>query len=167
MLRLHLESDGVPRVETTRKLVLANGYAGAGGPNCPASCAPCHPRLDAYDRAHPSRDAGRQGRRRHRRRLERVRCRGRRARSRRRRGASLQPPTVRRLSRAATDAAPRPPAPPVDRGYPNVLELAYELPDVVRWRNFLLGERRVASVPLDSLQRAVAFETSTSISTRR
>jgi cation diffusion facilitator CzcD-associated flavoprotein CzcO len=54
-------------------------------------------------------------------------------------------------------AAPRPPAPPVDRGYVNSLEMGYELPDVVRWRNFLLGERRVASVPLDSMQRAVAF----------
>src|SRR5690606_2394158 len=33
LLRLHLESDGVRRTATTRKLVLANGYAGAGGPN--------------------------------------------------------------------------------------------------------------------------------------
>ncbi len=35
VLRLHLEADGARRVETTRKLVLANGYAGAGGPNVP------------------------------------------------------------------------------------------------------------------------------------
>ena len=58
-------------------------------------------------------------------------------------------------------AAPQPgaqPAPPVDRGYGNMLELSYELPDVVRWRNFLLGDRRVASVPLDSIERAVAFK---------
>jgi len=53
--------------------------------------------------------------------------------------------------------APQPAAAP-DRGYPNVSELAYELPDVVRWRNFLLGDRRVASVPLDSIGRAVAFD---------
>src|SRR5690606_1985691 len=33
---------------------------------------------------------------------------------------------------------------PVDRGHPNVLELTYELPDEIRWRNFLLGERRPA-----------------------
>jgi cation diffusion facilitator CzcD-associated flavoprotein CzcO len=39
VLRLHLESEGVRRVETTRKLVLANGYAGAGGPNVPDSRA--------------------------------------------------------------------------------------------------------------------------------
>jgi cation diffusion facilitator CzcD-associated flavoprotein CzcO len=54
--------------------------------------------------------------------------------------------------------APPPPAPPPDRGYGNMLELSYELPEVVRWRNFLLGDRRVASVPLDSIQRAVAFK---------
>jgi cation diffusion facilitator CzcD-associated flavoprotein CzcO len=55
-------------------------------------------------------------------------------------------------------AAPPPAGPPPDRGYGNYLELSYELPDVVRWRNFLLGDRRVASVPLDSLDRAVAFK---------
>jgi cation diffusion facilitator CzcD-associated flavoprotein CzcO len=50
-----------------------------------------------------------------------------------------------------------PGTPPVDRGYPNVLEQAYELPDVVRWRNFLLSDGRVASVPLDSIQRVATF----------
>src|SRR5690606_3505434 len=35
LLRLHLESDGVRSIATTRKLVLANGYGGAGGPNVP------------------------------------------------------------------------------------------------------------------------------------
>jgi FAD-dependent urate hydroxylase len=35
VLRLHLEADGQRRVETTRKLVMANGYAGAGGPSLP------------------------------------------------------------------------------------------------------------------------------------
>mgnify|MGYP003334978232 CR=1 FL=1 len=39
-----------------------------------------------------------------------------------------------------------------------MLELNYELPDIVRWRNFVLGDRRVASVPLDSLERTVAFK---------
>jgi hypothetical protein len=48
-------------------------------------------------------------------------------------------------------------APPLDRGYPNFNELFYELPDEIRWRSYLQRRRRVASVPLDSLQRAVAF----------
>lgn len=35
VLRLHLSIDGVERIETTRKLVLATGYLGSGGPNLP------------------------------------------------------------------------------------------------------------------------------------
>ena len=57
-----------------------------------------------------------------------------------------------------SSATAAPAAPPVDRGHPNFLELSYELPDAVRWRNFLLGDRRVASVPLDSIERAVEFD---------
>ncbi len=34
-LRLHLEEGGATRVETTRKLVLATGFAGNGGPDVP------------------------------------------------------------------------------------------------------------------------------------
>ena len=106
VLRLHLESDGVRRVETTRKLVLANGYAGAGGPNVPdfVRALPAE-RVDAHDRPHSVRDAGRQGRRRHRRGLVGVRCGGRRARERRGRGASVQPPVVHRLSGAGAAGA--------------------------------------------------------------
>jgi FAD-dependent urate hydroxylase len=55
-------------------------------------------------------------------------------------------------------ASPSAPRPTVDRGHANVIELAFELPDAVRWRNHLLRENRVASVPLDSIQRAVAFK---------
>ena len=35
-LRLHLDSDGAQRTEITRKLVLANGFKGAGGVSIPA-----------------------------------------------------------------------------------------------------------------------------------
>ena len=86
-----------------------------------------------------------------------IRRGGRRARERRERSASLQPPLLHRLSKGAPPAGAQPAA-PLDRGYGNMLELSYELPDVVRWRNFLLGDRRVASVPLDSVERAVAFK---------
>jgi cation diffusion facilitator CzcD-associated flavoprotein CzcO len=58
----------------------------------------------------------------------------------------------------APGTVPRPPAAPVDRGYPNLLELAYELPDVVRWRNYVMRDDGIASVPLDSLDRVMAFE---------
>ncbi len=33
--RLHLEVNGVPQVETTRKIIFANGVAGTGGPSIP------------------------------------------------------------------------------------------------------------------------------------
>jgi cation diffusion facilitator CzcD-associated flavoprotein CzcO len=162
VLRLHLETDGAPRVETTRKLVLANGYAGAGGANVPefmralpgAVWTHTTGRIpleqfagkvigvigagsNAFDAAGVSLEAG----------AAEVHMFNRR-------------PYVEYQGTPATGSQTPPPvtAPPLDRGYPNARELGYDLPDVVRWRNFLLGERRVASVPLDSLERAVAFK---------
>ncbi len=157
VLRLHLESAGVPRVETTRKLVLANGYAGAGGPNLPGFVRALPSALwthttghipveklsgkvvgvigagsNAFDAAAVALEAG----------AAEVHLFNRRS------YVDYQgtPP----------GAAPRPA--PADRGVANVRELSYELPDTVRWRNFLAGDRRPASVPLDSLERAVAFK---------
>jgi cation diffusion facilitator CzcD-associated flavoprotein CzcO len=155
LLRLHLESNGARTVETTRKLVLANGYAGAGGPNVPdfVRALPAQvwthttgnlpiEALDgnvvgiigagssAFDAAAVALESG-----------------------------ASEVHLFSRRSYIDYPAPPSPqPAPPPDRGYPNMLELSYELPEVVRWRNFLLGDRRVASVPLDSIERAVAFD---------
>jgi FAD-dependent urate hydroxylase len=161
VLRLHLETNGARRVETTRKLVLANGYAGAGGPSVPDflrklpqtvwshSAGRLPEELfkgkvvgvigagsSAFDAAAVALEAG----------ASEVHLFNRRAyidyQGQVPRPAGSPPPT---------------PAAPADRGHANFLELSYELPDVIRWRNFLAGDRRVASVPLDSLQRAVAF----------
>ena len=154
LLRLHLESEGVRRVETTRKLVLANGYASAGGPNVPGflralpSDAWTHTaspiRFDAlagkvvgvvgagssaFDAAAVALESG--------------------------------AAEVHMFNRRAYVDYPRPPSQtsaPSDRGHSNVREMTYELPDTVRWRNFLLRDRRVASVPSDSIQRVMAFE---------
>jgi cation diffusion facilitator CzcD-associated flavoprotein CzcO len=156
LLRLHLETDGVRSVETTRKLVLASGYAGAGGANVPGFIRALPANVwthttgqipfdtfkgkvigvvgagsSAFDAAGVALESG----------AAEVHLFSRRA------YIDYQAP--------ATPGAP--PAAPVDRGYVGPLDLHYNLPDVVRWRNFLLGDRRVASVPLDSLQRAVAF----------
>lgn len=156
LLRLHLEADGVRRVETTRKLVLANGYAGAGGPNIPGFVRALPPHVwthttgriplealagkvvgvigagsSAFDAAAVALESG---------------------------AAEVHLFSRRSYIDYQAPAGPAPAAPPLDRGHANVLELTYELPDVVRWRNFLLGDRRVASVPLDSIQRAVAFK---------
>jgi cation diffusion facilitator CzcD-associated flavoprotein CzcO len=158
LLRLHLEQDGARRVVTARKVVLANGYAGAGGPNVPEFVRALPADLwthttgnipfetmagkvvgvigagsSAFDAAAVALESG--------------------------------AAEVHLFSRRSYIDYPAPPSPaptapagpPPDRGYGNMLELSYELPDVVRWRNFLLGDRRVASVPLDSLERAVEF----------
>jgi cation diffusion facilitator CzcD-associated flavoprotein CzcO len=159
LLRLHLVVDGQPRVETTRKLVLANGYAGAGGPSIPDFVRALPSQVwshttgqipfdalkgkvvavvgagsNAFDAAGVSLEAG----------AAEVHMFNRR-------------PYIE-YQGLPPGATPRPPPAPVDRGYPNVLDLTYELPDTMRWRNFLLGERRVASVPIDSMERAVAFK---------
>ncbi len=159
MLRLHLEADGQNRVETARKVVFANGYAGGGGPSLPDfvralptgvwthTTGPIAPEKvagkvvavigagsNAFDAAAVALEAG----------AAEVHIFNRRA--------------YVDYQGQLPGAAPLASAPPVDRGYSNGLEMGYELPDIVRWRNFLLGERRVASVPLDSLQRAVAFK---------
>jgi cation diffusion facilitator CzcD-associated flavoprotein CzcO len=152
LLRLHLESEGVRRVATTRKLVLANGYAGAGGPNVPGFLRALPAELwthtassirfdalagkvvgiigagsSAFDAAAVALESG-----------------------------AAEVHMFNR--RAYVDYPGSRESAPSDRGHPNVREMAYELPDVVRWRNFLLGDRSAATVPPDSIQRAVAFE---------
>ena len=156
LLRLHLESDGVQRVATTRKLVLANGYAGAGGPNVPDFIRALPASVwthttgnipfaamkgkivgvvgagsSAFDAAAVALESG----------AAEVQC----------SAAALTSITRRRPTGRAARSTGRP-------RLGNMLELSYELPDVVRWRDFLLGDRRVASVPLDSIERAVAFK---------
>ncbi|HUQ53380.1 MAG TPA: FAD-dependent oxidoreductase, partial [Gammaproteobacteria bacterium] len=163
LLRLHLEQDGAQRTVTTRKVVLANGYAGAGGPNVPEFIRALPANLwthttgnipfaalkgkvvgvvgagsSAFDAAAVALESG----------ASEVHLFSRRSYI----DYQGQP------APAPGATPPPPPAPPPARGYGNMLELSYELPDVVRWRNFLLGDRRVASVPLDSLQRAVALK---------
>ena len=156
LLHLHLESEGVRRVETTRKLVLANGYAGAGGPSVPGLIRTLPSRVWTHTASPIQFDAlagkvvGVLGA-----------------------GASAFDAAATALENGAAEVhlfsrkayidyppAPSrsPPGPAADRGYANVNELIYELPDEVRWRNSLQRGRRAASVPLDSIARAVAFK---------
>jgi FAD-dependent urate hydroxylase len=153
LLRLHLQSEGVRRVETTRKLVLANGYAGAGGPNVPDFLQALPADVwthtaspigfdalagkvvgivgagsSAFDAAAVALESG-----------------------------AAEVHMFNRRAYVDYPGGARPSG-PIDRGHPNVPTMTYELPEAVRWRNFLQGERRVASVPPDSIQRAVAFD---------
>ena len=154
LLRLHLESEGERRVETARKVVLANGYAGAGGPNVPEflrelpadvwthTASPI--RFDAF----AGKIVGIVGA-----------------------GSSAFDAAAVALESGAAEVhmfnrrpyvgypAPRPPGTaPLDRGHPNVREMTYELPDIVRWRNFVARDRSVATVPVDSIDRVMVFD---------
>jgi len=155
-LRLTIEEDGVRRSATTRKLVLANGFAGAGGPNTPPVLRELPSKVWAHSAQAIDFDA-----------MARkvVAVIG--------AGSSAFDMAATALEHGASEVhmfsrdpyvnyAPAPPraaaaTPPPDRGHATLTELYGDLPDDVRWRNFVSGERRVASVPLDSLQRAVAF----------
>ncbi|HMB73813.1 MAG TPA: NAD(P)/FAD-dependent oxidoreductase, partial [Gammaproteobacteria bacterium] len=153
MLRLHLDVEGVRRVETTRKLVLANGYAGAGGANLPGFLRALPAELwahtsspidfgamagkvvavvgagsSAFDAAAVALESG----------AAEVHMFNRRA-------------YVDYAGGSRTEG-------PNDRGHANVLGMSWELPDVLRWRNFVARDRRVASVPGDSIERAVAHD---------
>ncbi|WP_116812508.1 NAD(P)-binding domain-containing protein [Steroidobacter cummioxidans] len=156
LLRLHLETDGARRTETTRKLVLANGYAGAGGPNVPEIVGKLPTKLWTHTATPPRFEAlagkvvGVLGA-----------------------GSSAFDAAATALEHGASEVhlysrrsfidyqgGPQPTSasPPPDRGIANLNELFYELPDEVRWRGHLQRRRRVASVPLDSIERAVAFK---------
>lgn len=154
VLRLHLESDGAKRTETTRKLVLASGYTGAGGASVPGFLRALPPSVWTHTEKPIRFDllAGKV-----------VGVLG--------AGASAFDAAGVALERGAAEVhlfsrrsyieytnAPAPRSAPavVDRGYPNMTEMNYALPDEVRWHNQLGRERAVASVPLDSLHRAVS-----------
>ncbi len=154
LLRLHLDSDGERRAETTRKLVLANGYAGAGGPNVPGFLRALPAEFWTHT-ASPFREDTFAGKS-----IAIVGA-----------GSSAFDAAAVALESGAAEVhvfnrrayvgypAPRPPGSPApDRGHSNVLALSYELPDAVRWRNFVSRERGVATVPMDSIERVMAFD---------
>ena len=159
LLRLHLIVDGMPRTETTRKLVFANGYTGAGGASVPGFLRALPAKMwthtekpidfgplkgkvigvlgagaSAFDAAGTALEQG----------AAEVHLFSRRS--------------YIDYTNAPPPATPQPPRPPADRGFPNVLEMSSALPDDVRWRNQLGRERAVATVPFDSLNRAVMHD---------
>ena len=156
VLRLHLVSDGVARTETTRKLVLANGYNGAGGGSVPAFLRALPPTkwshtekpinfdvlkgkvvgilgagASAFDAAAVALERG---------------------------AAEVHMFSRRPYVEYANGPPPQPARPAVNRGFPNQLEWTTALPDAARWRSAVARERAVASVPFDSLNRAVKHD---------
>jgi FAD-dependent urate hydroxylase len=165
LLGLHLESGGVQRIETTRKLVLANGYMGAGGGEIPDFIRKLPTRVWTHTEV-PIDFAPLAG--------KVVGVLG--------AGASAFDAAATALEHGAaqvhlfsrksyinyTNTPNSPPPPPpsaapwprlgVDPDHLALTDLAHTLPDVVRWRNRLIGDRVVATVPLDSLNRAVSSD---------
>jgi cation diffusion facilitator CzcD-associated flavoprotein CzcO len=153
LLRLHLDDQGARRVETTRKLVLANGYVGSGGANLPGFLRTLPKEFWSHTSEQIDFDAlaGKA-----------VGVIGAASSAFDAAGVALEAGAteVHMFNRRPYVGYPggSPASGPSDRGHANAREMAYELPDVVRWRNFLRGERSVSTVPTDSIARAVAFD---------
>jgi cation diffusion facilitator CzcD-associated flavoprotein CzcO len=147
-LRLHLEEGGATRVETTRKLILATGFAGNGGPYVPAVLTRNLPE-GAY--AHTSEPIN----------FEALR------------GKSL---AVLGSAASAFDAAAVAleagarevhlfarrdslASLPVIRirGYPGAYDNYGSLPDAVRWHQAIRFRRAGSTPPRDAISRAVQF----------
>jgi cation diffusion facilitator CzcD-associated flavoprotein CzcO len=158
LLRLQLHSDGVSRTETARKVVLCSGFAGAGGIHAPQIVRELPSGL--WSHTHSTIDyrafAGKS--------IAVIGA-----------GASAFDAAASALEHGARDVhlysrrsfidypvpgvvSPiGPPGQPGVRGHANLIELNHELPEEVRWRDHRSRENRTASVPRDSLQRAVEF----------
>ncbi len=156
VLRLHLISDGVTRTETTRKLILANGYNGAGGASVPGFLRALPAQKWSHTEKPINFDALKG---------KTIGILGAGASAFDAAGVALETGAseVHLFSRRSyIDYTNGPPSqaarPPVDRGFPNQIEWSYVLPDAIRWRSQLVRERAVATVPFDSLMRAVSHD---------
>lgn len=157
VLRLHMTVDGMPRTVTTRKLVFANGYNGSGGASVPGFIRAL-PQEKWSHTEKPINFASLKG--------KVVGVLGAGASAFDAAGTALEQGAaeVHLFSRRAyigyTNApqggqVASPPPRPADQGFSNMIEWAYALPDPVRWRSQIARERSVATVPYDSMMRAV------------
>ena len=152
VLHLQLESGGARRIETTRKLVLASGFAGAGGANVPELVRALPERVWSHTHVPFPYEtlAGK---------VVAVIGTGASAFDAAAISLELGAAQVHMYSRRSYIDYPVPgPSEQPDLGHANVVELAGELPDVVRWRNERMIDGRAASTPLDSIRRAVALK---------
>ncbi|WP_029085615.1 NAD(P)/FAD-dependent oxidoreductase [Bradyrhizobium sp. th.b2] len=146
-LRLHLEQGGRTTVETTRKLVLATGFAGSGGAHIPEALR----NLPKQFHAHTS---------------EKIDFRALRGRSVAVVGsaASAFDAAAVALEAGARDVhlyARRETLASLPviriRGYPGAYDNYGALPDAVRWQQAICFRRAGSTPPPDAISRAVAF----------
>jgi cation diffusion facilitator CzcD-associated flavoprotein CzcO len=145
--RLHLEIDGRPAVETTRKVVLATGFTGNGGPYLPPALSALPKTLLSHTQ--DSIDfAGLRG--------KTVAVVGAAAAAFDAAGVALEngAGAVHLFARRPSIASV-----PITRlrGYPGAYDNYRQLPDAIRWHQ-AIRFRRIGSTPtIDAIERAVAF----------
>ncbi len=147
LLRLHLDIEGRTTVETTRKLVLATGFIGNGGPYVPPVLAALPPGLVGHTQ--DDIDFGRL-------RGKTVAVVGAAAAAFDAAGAALEQgaAAVHLFARRATLASV-----PVTRarGYAGAYDNYRQLPDAVRWHQALRFRQAGSTPTVDAIERAVAF----------
>jgi FAD-dependent urate hydroxylase len=146
--RLHLEVDGRATIETARKVILANGVGGGGGPNIPAVLSS---NLPTTFYAHTSQDIDFNALR-----GKSVAVIG--------AAASAFDAAAVALESGATDVhlfARRESLPslPVIRAriYPGAYDNYYSLPDELRWRQAVRFYQAGSTPPVDAIERVVRF----------
>jgi cation diffusion facilitator CzcD-associated flavoprotein CzcO len=145
--RLHLKIDGRPAVETTRKVVLATGFTGNGGPYLPPALSALPKTLLSHTQ--DSIDfAGLRG--------KTVAVVGAAAAAFDAAGVALEngAGAVHLFARRPSIASV-----PITRlrGYPGAYDNYRQLPDAIRWHQ-AIRFRRIGSTPtIDAIERAVAF----------
>ncbi len=146
--RLHLETEDGFKTETTRKVILANGVAGNGGPNVPAVLTQG---LPPHSYAHTS-DA-----------IDFDTLRGKSIAIIGSAASAFDAAGVA-LEAGASDVhlfARRPSLASLPviriRGYPGAYDNYHALPDAVRWQQAIRFRRAGSTPPSDSIERATAF----------
>jgi cation diffusion facilitator CzcD-associated flavoprotein CzcO len=147
--RLHLEAAGVVTVETTRKVILANGVAGNGGPYIPAVLSEALPASLCAHTADPIDFTALRG--------KSVAVIG--------GAASAFDAAAVALEEGAGSVhlfARRPALAslPVSRvrGYPGAYDNYLELPDAVRWHQAIRFRRAGSTPPADAIARVLRFD---------
>jgi cation diffusion facilitator CzcD-associated flavoprotein CzcO len=147
-LRLHLEKDGATWIETTRKLVLATGFAGSGGPYVP-DALPRSVAKSAY--AHTSEAINFEALR-----GKSVAVLGSAASAFDAAGVALEAGAkeVHLFARRETLAS----LPVIRiRGYPGAYDNYGSLPDAVRWHQAIRFRQAGSTPPPDAISRVVQF----------
>lgn len=146
--RLHLECAGSAAVETARKIILANGVAGNGGPYVPPVLRESLPSPLYAHTADPIDFAALRG--------KRVAVIGGAASAFDAAGVALEAGAgaVHLFARRASLAAI-----PISRvrGYPGVYDNFAELPDDVRWHQAIRFRRAGSTAPADAIERVLRF----------